>query len=55
MIPKIAHPLDTSNFRSIEDDEEPCDTELKEGEDPTTNPFKDFTPISRPQKQLNAL
>jgi len=55
IIPKISHPLDTSNFRSIEDDEESGDTELKENEDPTTNPFKDFTPITRPEKHLNAL
>jgi len=52
MIPKIEHPLDTSNFRAILDDD--VEPEISKGED-STNAFKDFTPITRPEKQLHAL
>jgi protein-serine/threonine kinase len=50
MVPKLAHPLDTSNFRNIPDDEEDWDAPEQQNEDPT-NAFKDFTPITRPTKE----
>jgi len=68
IVPKIQHPLDTSNFRSLKDSEDLKDPELEENQDKKqqekekerqegdpTNPFKDFTPITRPEKQLHAL
>jgi hypothetical protein len=44
MKPVIAHPTDTSNFRSIIDDEtdDGEDEELEDENDPT-NPFREFT------------
>jgi hypothetical protein len=39
IIPKISHPLDTSNFRAMK--EEPEEEEVRENEQEA---FKDFTP-----------
>lgn len=52
IIPKIDSPTDTSNFRTIEDTGDDTDKEFTE--DPLS-PFKDFTPISRPEKNPNSL
>jgi len=53
IIPKMSHSLDTSNFRAIKDDEEIENHFEMNNED--LNTFKDFKPISRPEKQLHAL
>jgi len=49
----MSHPLDTSNFRAIKDDEEIENHTEMNNED--LNTFKDFKPISRPEKQPHAL
>jgi protein-serine/threonine kinase len=46
IVPKIAHPTDVSNFRTIKDEQE----EEEQIRDNEQDAFKDFTPISRPDK-----
>jgi len=61
IIPKVANSFDTSNFRNLQDDEVITDDEQQQKEEKRddntqpSNPFKDFTPICRPEKQLHAL